>query len=212
MKKSIALACVIVLGLWGVARADLVDNIPVSIDTHIYSHGANNNYGTATELIVKKGGAGDGSDSYYNNRALLAFELPDDIVSISGATLYLYMTNQVSWGGAATDIEVYRVIQDAWTELGATWNNYDGTNAWDLGGCRGQMTDFDNNIMASVSLPAWSSDHARTVAWDVTAMAQTALGASQDTVNLRVTANLGGYDAGRLFAGGISYHHEEARA
>lgn len=57
--------------------------------------------------------------------------------TVTSALLDIYMPGSST---SALDVAVYRVIQ-TWTEGGSTWQDYDGANAWNTGGCQGSGTD-----------------------------------------------------------------------
>ncbi len=74
-------------------------------------------------------------------RTLLQFDLSavPPTVSVQTATLELYLKNH----GSTDVVEAHRVLRD-WTEMGATWNDYDGVNPWDSPG-----GDYDPDIADS---------------------------------------------------------------
>ncbi|HUW55946.1 MAG TPA: DNRLRE domain-containing protein [Planctomycetota bacterium] len=162
------------------------DNITSSADTHIFSNGPTTNYGSDWTLKVKRGFNNDLVENSWSNRGLMTCDFPDTILQVLGATLHYYMTDGSS---TAITLEHYRVLQDDWTEAGATWNTYDGTNGWNVAGCIGRMTDYDNSLVASLALT--SAQRTGWVSVDLTAIAQAALAADQDNVNILIRA-LGG--------------------
>ena len=162
------------------------DNIPSSADTHIFSNGVTNNYGNEQTLKVKRGSDNDLVENSWSNRGFMAFDFPDDILAVLGATLHYYMT---AGSNTAITLEHYRILQDDWSETGANWNTYDGVNGWNVAGCIGKMTDYDNSLVAS--LPLTSAQRTGWVSVDLTAIAQAALLADQDNVNILIRG-LGG--------------------
>lgn len=111
----------------------------------------NTNYGSSTQIILGE----QYTDKVSNNLNAL---LRTDISAIpAGATiaatsrLRLYVISHT--GGAGKTLSVFggRTLR-AWTENGATWNKYDGTNAWTSGGGEGYTTDF-NDPLAVFTLP-----------------------------------------------------------
>ena len=62
---------------------------------------------------------------------VIRFTLPGVLAgaTINSATLSLCITDRT----ANKTVDVHRVLR-AWTETGATWNTYDGTNNWGTAG------------------------------------------------------------------------------
>jgi len=109
--------------------------IPAQLDdNYLWSGGgANGNFGFSPNLFV----------GYWGNpewtRAILrwpALPLPSNATLLS-ADLQLYMHTADT--PDAMDVTVHRMTT-AWTELGSSWNDYDGSNAWNASGGGG---DFD---------------------------------------------------------------------
>ncbi len=85
----------------------------------------NTNYGTATELII----CGESSNL---SRALLYFDV-STLSTPSAEYLGLYFTT-LGTSVAGRTYKICRLTQASWTEAGATWLKYDGTNVWTLAG------------------------------------------------------------------------------
>jgi len=49
-------------------------------------------------------------------------------------------------------MNVYRCLR-TWTEAGANWNTYDGSNGWGTVGCSNSTTDYDNNVVGTITMP-----------------------------------------------------------
>ena len=132
-------------------------------DNWIDEYNANNNYGTGAVIHAGGGYTGKGC------RAILKFDLTSQIaagVTINSAILSLDYFGYDQYDPVGRTFWVYRLTQTGWTELGSTWNKYDGTHAWASAG--GDYTTTDG---ASAVMPAsygW-------VAWTVTAQVQTAV-------------------------------------
>jgi hypothetical protein len=95
--------------------------IDASADTAIFSGSPDATLGGATQVFV-------GNDATNSQRALLRFDLT---AVPAGATLVscLLEVHVVTLNEAGPG-QVYRVKQAAWSETMATWNRYDGVNAW----------------------------------------------------------------------------------
>lgn len=105
--------------------------------TWLASGSPDTNYGTSDDFTIGGGGANglvrlNGSilppNAYVNN------------VSVS------FMFNSFSAGSSPIVIGAYEMTQQSWTKYGATWNKYNGVNAWASAG-----GDF-GALMTSVSL------------------------------------------------------------
>jgi len=110
-------------------------------DTELRSDQADTALGGGTEYaIFWKGSTG------LKSHALIKFTLPTLSGTISAVKLYLYQ----QWGWTPegySQQNVHSVIQTGWTEAGATYNKYNGTNAWNTAGCSGVGTDYNSTII-----------------------------------------------------------------
>jgi len=135
---------------------------PATADTYMASAGPNNNYGSGALLTV---------DCLTGSlmHSLLKFDLTAQIPAgaiINSATLSLYYYLYFTGDPKGRTYWAYRVTQTAWTEYGATWNKYDGTNDWTAPG--GDYTTTDGASVVMPSSYGW-------VVWTVTAQVQTAI-------------------------------------
>ncbi len=114
-------------------RESIQDNSKVW-DTYLRQDGAsaNTNFGDVTELDTEILTAKVRS-------SLLKFNLSNipSTAVVSSAVLNVYMYTAP---GVSYNVSAYRMTRD-WTELGVTWNKYDGTNAWTTAG-----GDYNNSI------------------------------------------------------------------
>jgi len=118
-----------------------------SADTRIISDAADTNYATATTLDV-----GEFISATSTRRSLIKFDLTSYLGnSVCDATLRLYDTGTDYTDNART-MNVYRSIR-AWVEAQATWNVYSTGNSWGTAGSGNSSTDYDNNLVGSVSMP-----------------------------------------------------------
>ena len=130
---------------------------PSDIDTYLINADPNTNFGTDVDLIIQA--------YLYGNtlrHSILKFDFSALPVgaTISAATLSLYyysgtVAGRIYWA--------YELTQTAWTETGATWNKYDGTNNWTTPG--GDYTTTDGASLTMPTAPAWAN-------WNVLALAQ----------------------------------------
>lgn len=107
----------------------LQPNATDGIDTMLKANAATTNFGTDVDLEV---GELTGNANFIR-RVLIKFDLstlPSD-ATINSATLSLRCVADLA--SSATTYRVYR-LKRAWTETGATWNTYDGTNNWSTAG------------------------------------------------------------------------------
>ena len=62
-------------------------------------------------------------------RSLMHWTIPAEVNAGEFYKAFVCLWNATApWGSAAASI--YRITQAAWTEAGATWDKYDGVNAW----------------------------------------------------------------------------------
>jgi len=111
-------------------------------DTYISSGNATTNYGSSTSLYLGK----DGSASV---RTLLEPDCSgiDSDATCDSATLTMYSAYQDFYPSYERDVSAYelRSGRSGWTEAGATWNKYDGTNDWSTAG----VGDTSNDRLAT---------------------------------------------------------------
>jgi len=114
------------------------------VDTYISGDNDNTNYGTQNLLWLA---AGFEYHSTWAHRGLIRLSLVDIPAGavIQSATLTLYYASTGHTQDNTYTISCYR-CPTAWTELGATWNKYDGVNAWSVGSVGGG--DWDADIAA----------------------------------------------------------------
>jgi len=112
------------------------------IDAYLYGDWKNNNFGTSTTLKIAAGYEYHSTAAY---RSLLQFDVSELAGStVESAMLTLYYASTYQEDTNSYTISCYR-CPTAWTELGATWNKYDGANAWPVNGAGG---DWDASIVA----------------------------------------------------------------
>jgi len=109
-------------------------------DTYINESAATTNYGSATSVTV------DGAGPFANG--LLKWDLSaiPSYATVSDVKLVYNVTDN---SGTST-YSVYRSLKP-WTENGATWNTYDGTNAWGAIGSLDSTTDYNSTALGTIS-------------------------------------------------------------
>lgn len=81
-----------------------------------------------------------------NWRFLLHFTLPSGTGTISSITLNLYTQSGCTGTNTGLSVEVHELTRTNWTENGATWNKYDGTNNWTTAG-----GDYSTTVVDSLA-------------------------------------------------------------
>ncbi len=137
-----------------------------SKDTNIQESNPTTNTGTATVISTR---------GTTVERSLLSFPLISLPGTITLATLTL---TQASAGTPVTSVK--RLLQTGWTETGATWNTYDGTNAWGTIGADGDAIDSTTKNAASFSAPG----NNQTTSVIITDMVQDALDAGNVNIDI----------------------------
>ncbi len=116
-------------------------------DTYIITDGFNDNNNKGTATLLRLGHF----TTPQTNRFLAKFDLSSiaSNATVSSATLSLWI--QSNYGGGAANANIYRVLR-LYTVLGATWNTYDGTNAWAVPGCGDTATDRESTSIGVRSM------------------------------------------------------------
>jgi hypothetical protein len=114
------------------------------VDTHMNSAFPDNAYGSDATMIT-----GANTFSAYR-RSLIKFNLSSiaSNATISSAILSLWVAS--STATQTGYVGVYR-CKRAWTQANATWNKYDGTNAWQTAGGTG-TNDYDSTEWGTTSV------------------------------------------------------------
>lgn len=111
-------------------------------DAEITSANPTTNYGSQVYLMSQRNS--DGSRPW---RPLIHFTLPSGSGTITAVKLFLYKYLDVS-GWSLPACELHEVTQTGWTEAGATWNKYDGTNNWATAG-----GDYSATVVDTTNAP-----------------------------------------------------------
>ena len=119
---------------------------PTTADTWINAYYPNTNYGTSTNLNLI-------NSNPYIYRSLFYFDISDipNGATFTQGDFTVCMSSAVAY---TTIIAVYRLTRSNWTELGATWIKYDGTNSWTTAG--GDYTTT-NGVSMSCNIPNTSN-------------------------------------------------------
>jgi hypothetical protein len=127
---------------------------PTDADNVMWSGSANSNYGSLTGIDI-----GANSGIY---RSLLKFDfgaLPGNAI-LDSVSLSVYIYGIV--GSSGRTLWAYRLTQTGWTELGSTWNKYDGSNSWSSAG--GDYTTTNGVSISGPGAGNWAT-------WDVLTLA-----------------------------------------
>ncbi len=118
---------------------------PSTIDSYIHASLPTTNFGSAISLYIQTG-----TTAFARSLINFDFSSLSDGASISAATLELYVnycyTPRTYW--------LYELTRTTWTELGCTWNTYDGINAWTTPGGDYAVT---NGVSIVISTTGWVS-------------------------------------------------------
>jgi len=160
---------------------------PSTKDTWIYKYYADTNYGTETLT-----GA-----NYYNTNQLMNTLIHFDTSDIpNGATfsqgdLILYAC--AYYGGK---FYMNRMTRTNWTEDGATWNKYDGTNAWTTAG--GDFTTTNRAYIALASRGNWTTYASET--WSSAQLIQDCYDNQSKNVHLLISTEEVSYRDARFYS------------
>ena len=134
-------------------------------DTYINSLSVSVNFGSATELFIRRGAAN------ARNWMLLEFDLSGVTDKLLSAILIL---NIKTSDNVSINWAVYRLRRLNWVESEATWNDYALPANWSIAGAEHTVDDRDTSISLTGTLPA------DTTGWyrfgDIRAHAQDAIG------------------------------------
>jgi len=121
----------------------------IAIDTMIVENAPNGNYATDVNLIVGCYWTSDASrsiliglDWLWNGNGGSNCPKNKKFKLLSDVKLSLYVLSVGSGGSAYWPHFCY--VKRPWTENGATWNTYDGVNAWGTAGANNDTTDVLN--------------------------------------------------------------------
>ncbi|MGB0723501.1 MAG: DNRLRE domain-containing protein [Gammaproteobacteria bacterium] len=169
IRRFSAFLFLLVLGLAPpLASAALID-LEATADTAISSDNPTTNYGAGATMLVM--------ENWKDGRALMRWDLPGalDGGAVQSATLKMYVRylNFPDTYAANTQLGVALVDED-WTEGGATWNTSDGVNAWSSTALSHLMSDPGNVYATFDSIPYVdeTASEDRTISIDVTSLVQ----------------------------------------
>ncbi|MEI6554536.1 MAG: DNRLRE domain-containing protein [Paludibacter sp.] len=139
-----------------------VTNVSITLnpvaDAYVWGTNTTTNYGTATDLAIKKGANSTGDRLIY-----MQFDITgQNIYSISSAKVRLYSNSKT--GTVGTSNVVVSQASDSWTETGITYGN-----------CPGKGTDI-----TSVSITAAGAYYE----WDITSYIQSQFTANDNLISL----------------------------
>lgn len=136
------------------------------------------NFGGSASLLLGHeltGSKNDQSNFYY---ILLRF----DLTSLSGAQITDAQLTLSNLGGSVSQtLNVRRLTQTAWTELGATWNSYNGVNLWTSSGAGADTT-------TPTATTAWTSGD---LSFNITSLVTDAVQNRSGIFNCRIDTEAG---------------------
>lgn len=135
---------------------------PATSDVQISQNNPTTNY-NGIEPLWEYANSGSGNTNSYRDILKFDFSALPAGATITAAELDLYYFNVLSNDAVGRTIQAYRLTQTAWTEAGATWNKYDGTNNWSTAGGDYTVTNGASSVVPASS--GWMT-------WDVTTLAQ----------------------------------------
>ena len=147
---------------------------PSAKDNHFYQGRPDENNGDITYLWFRRVAGTETWDILNFNIS----DLPAGAV-ISSAKLYLYYYDISDADPVGESVDAYKITRDNWTELGSTWNKYDGTNNWTTPG--GDYVT-SNPAGGNTTFPAsfgWMS-------WEIKAIVEDAIANVGSSVNVIV--------------------------
>jgi len=109
-----------------------------------YQGAATTNYGTNAQLSLGQSAVGQARRSFVRFPSL-----PSAVAVVSNPVLSLY--SAVEGLGGNRDASIYRSLRN-WVQSQLTWNIYSTGNNWNTAGSAGIGTDFDNNILSTVTI------------------------------------------------------------
>lgn len=125
------------------------DDCQIKESTPTFAYGG----GGYPDMEVSAYGVADWCNSVIAFPALSSISGP---VMVTSATLRIYQI--ADDGGASTHtLSAFRALRP-WTEAGATWNTYNGTNAWGTAGAKAS-SDRSTTTSATASSPASSTGY-----------------------------------------------------
>ncbi len=117
------------------------------LDTWLWSSSPTANWGTYHELWIGR------DASAVLTHALMKF----DLSSLDGTETFSAVTFTLVGATAdftvPTTLSVYRALR-TWTEGGATWNTYDGTNNWGTAGAEHTTSDREATTIGAYAIPS----------------------------------------------------------
>lgn len=153
-----------------------------SEDTYIEAGlSVNLNFGGNKWIFIRRSSSGNERIGLIR---FLAHGIPNTATIIS-ATLSLWLHAQLDQV-EERDLIVNRMLQQAWTELGATYNNYDGSNPWNTPGAKGIGTDYSTTSEARLPIQGTAVPAGTRYDVDVATVVQEAVSAGDTNIDLRL--------------------------
>ncbi|MGB0489655.1 MAG: DNRLRE domain-containing protein, partial [Candidatus Poseidoniaceae archaeon] len=139
--------------------------LPVCMDTYVDSSSPSDNYDADEEMLIAV-------DTSARQTILFGCDLTTHLLPAGYAVQSANVSMELSLAaGGSPIIGAFESRQHNWTESGATWATYDGTNAWGTSGARGWERGA---LLTSTTVDSSYSGGDR-VNWNVTQAVQSAM-------------------------------------
>ena len=139
--------------------------LPACMDTYVDSSSPSDNYNSDEEMLIAL-------DNFGRQTILFGCDVVSHLLPAGYAVQSANVTMELSLAaGGSPIIGAFESRQHNWTESGATWATYDGTNAWGTSGARGWERGA---LLTSTTVDSSYSGGDR-VSWNVTQAVQSAM-------------------------------------
>ena len=137
---------------------------PSCRDTYIDSGSPTDNYGSEMEIQTSY-------NSFSQANILWGCDLSGHMLPNGIAVTDASLSMALSYAGSSPSVGAWENLQHNWTENGVTWNTYDGTNNWGVGGASGWER---GSLLDSTTIPT-SSSTGTTFEWNITQGVQSSM-------------------------------------
>lgn len=139
-------------------------NQPTCRDTYIDSGGPTDNNGGEGEIQVSY-------NSFSRTNLLWGCDLSGHLLPSGLAVTEASFAMSLSYATSNPSVGAWENLQHNWSEDGATWNTYDGTNSWGVAGASG----WERGSLLDSTVVSSSSSAGTSFEWNVTQGAQNSM-------------------------------------